>query len=84
MDAIKRLLPSNWDAIKDEDVKSLYIRCVGFEEIMTIHNDTSMTDSFGYTYTLRGIGSIKEFIERLVLNGFSVEINTKQKKEELT
>lgn len=84
MGAIKRLLPSNWCAIKDEDIESLYITSAGFEATMTVHDDNSMSDSFGHTFTQENFGSIKDVVKRLVMSGFNVEVNTKQKKEELT
>lgn len=84
MGAIKKMLPTNWNASSEEEIESIYISSVGFAATMTIHDDETVTDSFGHTTTLNELGSLKDFIERLVMSGFNVEVKTKPKKEELT
>ena len=80
MGAIKNLLPENWLDIKEEEIKIINVSANGFYETLTINDDESVTERFGHTFDKKDIGSIKEMVERLIMNGFEIEIKTKKEE----
>lgn len=80
MGAIKKMLPDNWFDIKDDEITIINVSATGFTATMTINDNGIMTDNFGHNFNIEEIGSIKEMIERMIMDGFTVEVQTNKKE----